>query len=178
MKAVKLEGGRKRLPVVRAILDAEIPVLGHIGLTPQSFLRFGGFKVQAKSLEEAERLLDEALALEAEGVFAIVLECVPVEAARRVSDALSIPTIGIGAGVGCDGQILVFHDLLGWETGHRSPRFVRRFASLRDEAKKGIEAYAAAVREGSFPSAEESFHLSAEEAEALAKRRRGGGGAE
>ncbi len=162
MEAVKLEGGKKRLPVVRAILDAEIPVLGHLGLTPQSVNALGGFKVQAKSEAEADRLVSEALALEAEGVFAIVLECVPAEVATRVSRELRIPTIGIGAGVGCDGQILVFHDALGWETGHRTPRFVRKFANLRAEAKKGIEAYADAVRKGIFPGPEESFGAVAE----------------
>jgi len=157
MQAVKLEGGKKRLPMVRAILDAEIPVLGHLGLTPQSVHALGGFKVQAKSEKEAERLIADAVALEAEGAFAIVLECVPGDVASRVTREIGIPTIGIGAGVGCDGQILVFHDALGWDTGHRRPRFVRRFAELRAEAKRGVEAYAAAVKDGSFPAAEESF---------------------
>ena len=159
VSAIKLEGGRKRVGVVRAILDAEIPVLGHIGLTPQSFHAFGGFKVQGRTEDAAARLLDDAKALEEAGCFALVLECVPSEVAAKITRALRIPTIGIGAGPSCDGQILVFHDALGWPTGHRTPKFVRTFAKVHDEAKKGLEAYAASVRNRTFPTPAESFSV-------------------
>src|SRR3954447_24531742 len=127
--AVKLEGGRKRVDAVNAILDAEIPVMGHLGLTPQSVHRFGGFRVQGKTLDAAREIVDDAVALADAGAFAIVLECVPDAVARMVTDSVAVPTIGIGAGRHCDGQVLVYHDILGFEDRVR-PRFVRRYASM------------------------------------------------
>ena len=154
--AVKLEGGRKRLPMVHAILDAEIPVMGHIGLTPQSVNVMGGFKVQGKTDEAAQGLVDDALALADAGCFALVLEGVPTETARLVTEAVPIPTIGIGAGPYCDGQVLVFHDLLGIEE-RVLPKFVRRYATLKADAVEAISRYAEDVRGGHFPSPDESY---------------------
>lgn len=154
--AVKLEGGRKRLPMVRGILDAEIPVMGHIGLTPQSVNVMGGFKVQGKTDEAAQVLVDDALALAEAGCFALVLEGVPTETARLVTEAVPIPTIGIGAGPHCDGQVLVFHDLLGIEE-RVLPKFVRRYATLKADAVEAITRYADDVRGGRFPSPDESY---------------------
>jgi 3-methyl-2-oxobutanoate hydroxymethyltransferase len=158
---VKLEGGRKRLSMVRAILDAEIPVMGHIGLTPQSVNAMGGFKVQGRQLAQAQEIIDDALALEAAGCFAIVLEGVPDALAARISELIAIPTIGIGAGAECDGQVLVWHDLLGLEDRF-VPKFVRSYAKLGDAATEAVAAYAADVRSGAFPSAKESYAASAE----------------
>ncbi|MFI5047563.1 MAG: 3-methyl-2-oxobutanoate hydroxymethyltransferase [Acidimicrobiia bacterium] len=155
--AVKLEGGRKRIDAVHAILDAEIPVMGHIGLTPQSVHAFGGFKVQGKTLDGARAIVDDAMALADAGVFAIVLECVPDAVARMVTDAVPVPTIGIGAGRHCDGQVLVYHDILGFEDRVR-PRFVRRYASMLDDATTAIGRFAADVREGRFPASSETYH--------------------
>ncbi|MFM7508326.1 MAG: 3-methyl-2-oxobutanoate hydroxymethyltransferase [Actinomycetota bacterium] len=166
-QCVKLEGGRKRVPVIEALVDAEIPVMGHLGLTPQSVHAMGGFRVQAKESEAALQLVADAKALEHAGCFAIVLEGVPDEVARMVTAAVDVPTIGIGAGRHCDGQVLVFHDLLGLED-RQLPKFVRRYASLADAAIDAVSAFAADVRSGTFPSAEESYHLAADEAEALA----------
>ena len=166
-QCVKLEGGRKRVPVIEAIVDAEIPVMGHLGLTPQSTHAMGGCKVQAKDSQAALALVDEAKALQHAGCFAIVLEGIPDEVARMVTDALDVPTIGIGAGPHCDGQELVFHDLLGFED-RVAPKFARRYASLKDAAVDAMRAYAADVRTGAFPAAEESYHLNAEQSEALA----------
>jgi 3-methyl-2-oxobutanoate hydroxymethyltransferase len=164
--AVKLEGGAKRLPGVRAILDAEVPVMGHLGLTPQSVHALGGFKVQGKGLDAAKLLVEDAVALADAGVFAIVLECVPDLVAQMVTDAVDVPTIGIGAGPGCDGQVLVFHDLLGLED-RLLPKFVRRYASLKADATTAVGAYAADVRAGRFPAAAETYHLADDVAEAL-----------
>ena len=157
--AVKVEGGKKRrIKTIEAILDAEIPVMGHIGLTPQSLNALGGFKVQGKGSEESRRLIDEAVALERAGCFSIVLECVPTELAAFITERISIPTIGIGAGPSCDGQVLVFHDLLGLYDGH-TPKFVRKYANLGEEMEKAVSAYLADVREGRFPDeVTESFH--------------------
>ncbi len=166
-QCVKLEGGRKRVPVIEALVDAEIPVMGHLGLTPQSMHAMGGFKVQAKDSQAALQLVEDAKALQHAGCFAIVLEGVPDEVARMVTDAVDVPTIGIGAGKHCDGQVLVYHDLLGIED-RVAPKFVRRYASLKDDAVAAMSAYAADVRSGAFPSASESYHLSAEQSEALA----------
>jgi 3-methyl-2-oxobutanoate hydroxymethyltransferase len=166
-QAVKLEGGRKRVAVIEAIVDAEIPVMGHLGLTPQSVHAMGGFRVQAKETEAALELVAEAKALQAAGCFAIVLEGVPDQVASMVTAGLDIPTIGIGAGAGCDGQVLVFHDLLGLED-RLAPKFVRRYASLRATGVEAIRAYAADVRTGAFPSAAESYHLNETVAEELA----------
>jgi 3-methyl-2-oxobutanoate hydroxymethyltransferase len=165
-QAVKLEGGTKRVAMVEALVDAEIPVMGHIGLTPQSVHAMGGFKVQGKSMDAAVALVDEAKALEAAGVFAIVLEGVPDEVARMVTDAVSVPTIGIGAGRHCDGQVLVYHDLLGLQD-RLLPKFVRRYANLKAESVEAMAAFAADVRGARFPSAAESYHLSDDVAEAL-----------
>lgn len=165
-QAVKLEGGRKRLPMVEAILDAEIPVMGHIGLTPQSVHAMGGFRVQGREQEAAMALVADAKALAHAGCFAIVLEGVPDEVAALVTHAVDVPTIGIGAGPSCDGQVLVLHDLLGLED-RITPRFVRRYASLKQEAVAAVDAFAADVRTRRFPSHDESYHLSGEQAEAL-----------
>jgi 3-methyl-2-oxobutanoate hydroxymethyltransferase len=166
-QCVKLEGGRKRVPVIEAIVDAEIPVMGHLGLTPQSVHAMGGFKVQGRQHDAALALRDEAKALAAAGCFAIVLEGVPDGVARLVTDALDVPTIGIGAGRDCDGQVLVYHDLLGFEDRMR-PKFVRRYAELGAAAVEAMAAYADDVRAGRFPAYDESYHLSAEVAESLA----------
>ena len=165
-QAVKLEGGRKRVEMIEALVDAEMPVMGHIGLTPQSIHAMGGFKVQGKTIDGAHALVDEALAIEAAGVFSIVLEGVPDEVARMVTDAVTVPTIGIGAGPHCDGQVLVYHDLLGLQD-RLIPKFVRRYANLKAASVAAVEAYAADVRGRRFPSPEESYHLSDEVAEAL-----------
>jgi 3-methyl-2-oxobutanoate hydroxymethyltransferase len=157
-QAVKLEGGRQRVPVVEAIVAAEIPVMGHLGLTPQSVLAMGGYKVQAKEQAAIEALLVDAKSLAAAGCFAVVLEGVPDVVAGRVTDELDIPTIGIGAGAGCDGQVLVFHDLLGLGHG-KPPKFVRRYADLADAATKAVAAWADDVRTGAFPSEAETYHL-------------------
>ena len=154
--SVKLEGGRVRLEMVRALLDAEIPVMGHLGLTPQSVLAMGGFKVQAKTVEAAKLLVEDARALEDEGVFAMVLEGVPAEVGRRVTDAVSVPTIGIGAGADTDGQVLVFHDLLGL-TNRQPPKFVRRYADLGAAITEAVSQYARDVRSGAFPSTDETY---------------------
>ena len=154
--AVKLEGGTEVCPQVRAITSAGIPVMGHLGLTPQSVNALGGYKVQGKTDGAAQKLLDDARALEAAGAFAVVLECVPTPLANVVTRSLSIPTIGIGAGAGTDGQILVYQDMLGMTSGH-TPRFARRFACVGDTMRRGFSDYVDSVRAGSFPSAEESF---------------------
>jgi 3-methyl-2-oxobutanoate hydroxymethyltransferase len=175
--AVKIEGGRpSRLKTISAILDAEIPVMGHIGLTPQSVNALGGFKLQGKEADAARRLIDEAHALERAGCFAIVLECVPSELAAMITERLAIPTIGIGAGPSCDGQVLVFHDVLGMYSGH-TPKFVRRYAHIADEMRTALEGYLSDVREGKFPNVEtESFHMaSREELERLYASREDGG---
>ncbi|MGH9183270.1 MAG: 3-methyl-2-oxobutanoate hydroxymethyltransferase [Acidimicrobiales bacterium] len=154
--AVKLEGGRKRVPVVTAIVDAEVPVMGHLGLTPQSVHVMGGYKVQGRGPAAAQALVDDALALVAAGVFAIVLEGIPAATASQVTEAVPVPTIGIGAGPHCDGQVLVSHDLLGLGEGP-VPRFVRRYADLRSAGVAALTAFATDVRSGSFPSDEESY---------------------
>jgi len=155
--AVKLEGGRKRLPAVRAILDAEIPVMGHLGLTPQSVHALGGFRVQGKELEDARAIVDDAIALAEAGCFALVLECVPDAVARLVTDTVPVPTVGIGAGRHCDGQVLVFHDLLGLEDRMR-PKFVRRYAQWATDGTDAVRCFADDVREGRFPSSNETYH--------------------
>jgi 3-methyl-2-oxobutanoate hydroxymethyltransferase len=167
--AVKIEGGKaQRIKTIQAILDAEIPVMGHIGLTPQSVNALGGFKLQGKNVDDARRLMDEAVALDQAGCFSIVLECVPSELAAMITERVSIPTIGIGAGPHCDGQVLVFHDLLGLYDAH-TPKFVRRYASLGDEMRAAIGRYVDDIRTGRFPNDDsESFHMSnAEELRSL-----------
>jgi 3-methyl-2-oxobutanoate hydroxymethyltransferase len=165
-QAVKLEGGRARLPVVEAIIRAEIPVMGHLGLTPQSVLAMGGFRVQGKSADAAAALLDAAKALSAAGCFAFVIEGVPDVVGAAVTEALDVPTIGIGAGAACDGQVLVFHDLLGLGKGS-PPKFVRRYADVGRIATEAIAAFAADVRSGNFPSDAESYHAPAGLGDAL-----------
>ncbi|HEX9969004.1 MAG TPA: 3-methyl-2-oxobutanoate hydroxymethyltransferase [Acidimicrobiales bacterium] len=165
-QAVKLEGGAKRVEMVRALVDAEIPVMGHIGLTPQSVHAMGGFKVQGKDVDAAQALVADAQALEAAGCFAVVLEGVPDAVARMVTEAVAVPTIGIGAGRWCDGQVLVFHDLLGIED-RVLPKFVRRYAGLKADAVAAVAAYADDVRSGAFPSDAESYHLSDDTARVL-----------
>ena len=165
-QAVKLEGGRKRLPVVEAVIDAEIPVMGHIGLTPQSLHAMGGFKVQGREHDAALALVADAKALVAAGCFAIVLEGVPDRVAALVTDAVDVPTIGIGAGRDCDGQVLVYHDVLGIED-RMAPKFVRRYGAVGAASTEALAAYAADVRSRAFPSDAESYHLSDDVAESL-----------
>src|SRR2546423_334279 len=163
--AVKVEGGkRQRIKTVEAILDAEIPVMGHIGLTPQSVNAIGGFKLQGKNIDDAKRLMDEAVALDQTGCFSIVLECVPTELAAMITERVSAPTIGIGAGPHCDGQVLVFHDLLGLYDGYTA-KFVRRYANTAQVMRDAIAKYLDDVRTGRFPDGTaESFHMSSTEA--------------
>jgi 3-methyl-2-oxobutanoate hydroxymethyltransferase len=154
--AVKLEGGARRVPAVRAILDAEIPVMGHLGLTPQSVLRMGGYRVQGRGKAAADRLLEDALALDEAGVFAIVLEGMPAPLAQRITERIRVPTIGIGAGPHCDGQVLVYHDVLGL-LPQESPKFVRRYAEGHRDQVEALRRWAADVRQGGFPSDDESY---------------------
>jgi 3-methyl-2-oxobutanoate hydroxymethyltransferase len=167
--AVKLEGAGPTLSRVQAIVGAGVPVMGHVGLTPQSATMLGGFKAQGRTAEKAERLYEDALALEAAGCFAIVLEAVPAAVAARVTEALQVPTIGIGAGAACDGQVLVWHDLLGLYAG-KAPRFVKRYADLATEAKRALEAYVDDVREGRFPEEQHTYAIPDEELDAFEAR--------
>ena len=160
--AVKLEGAGPTLSRVQAIVGAGVPVMGHVGLTPQSATMLGGFKAQGRTAAKAERLFEDALALEAAGCFAIVLEAVPAPVAARVTEALEVPTIGIGAGAGCDGQVLVWHDLLGLYAG-KAPRFVKRYADLAGEAKRALAAYVDDVRERRFPEEQHTYAIPDEE---------------
>ncbi len=162
MNAVKLEGGRERLDAVRAILDAGIPVLAHLGLTPQSVHKFGGFRVQGKSAEAAGSLLEDALSLEDAGCFGLVLESIPDRVAAYITQKLRIPTIGIGAGSGCDGQVLVTHDLLGLYDRF-TPKFVKQYTHLHEEIDTAIRAYHHDVLQGKFPTQENSFSISDQE---------------
>ena len=154
--AVKVEGGRRILPALEAILAADIPVMGHVGLTPQSFHKLGGFKVQGRESDSAREILDDARALAEAGCFALVLECVPQTLAAEITAALRIPTIGIGAGPACDGQVLVFGDVLGL-TPDFQPKFVRRYADLAGVIKQAAQGFARDVKAGDFPNSEESF---------------------
>lgn len=154
--AVKLEGGEEVLPTVRHIIQAGVPVCGHLGLTPQSVNQFGGYGVRAKENAEAAKLLHDAKLLDEAGCFCIVLEKIPADLAKQVTEAVSCPTIGIGAGNGTDGQVLVLHDMLGLNQGFK-PKFLRQFAQLADEVKNAAGNYITAVKESSFPSAEESY---------------------
>jgi len=165
-EAVKVEGGRKRLEVVEGILAAEIPVMGHLGLTPQSVHAMGGYKVQGKATEAARDLIRDAGALDDAGVFAIVLEGVPTLVAEIITKEVSVPTVGIGAGPHTDGQVLVFHDVLGLHDGHL-PKFVRQYANLQDDAVAALADYFADVEKGRFPSDDESYSMSEEAARAL-----------
>jgi 3-methyl-2-oxobutanoate hydroxymethyltransferase len=155
-EAVKLEGGRKRVPMIEALVSAEIPVMGHLGLTPQSVHTMGGYRVQGKGAAAADALAADAKAIAAAGCFAIVLEGVPEGLGAAITQQLEIPTIGIGAGPACDGQVLVFHDLLGLNAS--TPKFVRRYAELASAATEAMATYAADVRSGAFPSDDEVYH--------------------
>jgi 3-methyl-2-oxobutanoate hydroxymethyltransferase len=166
MDAVKLEGGRERRDAVEAIVSSGIPVMGHLGLTPQSVHQLGGFQAQAKTTAAAERLIDDALQLQEAGCFAIVLESIPARLGRWVSAHLDIPTIGIGAGPGCDGQVLVTHDLLGL-FDRFTPKFVRKYADLHAEMARAFKAYAADVKSGAFPTEEHSVEMPDEAWESL-----------
>ena len=161
-EGVKLEGGRRVLPQVEAIVAADIPVLGHLGLTPQSVHAFGGYRVQARGREAADALLADAVALERAGVFAIVLEGIPRELGAEVSRALTIPTIGIGAGPECDGQVLVIHDLIGLSFG-RPARFVRRYAAVGDTIRDAVRSFREDVRHGRYPTDAESYAAAPED---------------
>ncbi|MFN0027986.1 MAG: 3-methyl-2-oxobutanoate hydroxymethyltransferase [Acidimicrobiales bacterium] len=173
--AVKLEGGTKRVGMVRALVDAEMPVMGHIGLTPQSTHAMGGFRVQAKEVAAAAALLEDAHALVEAGVFAIVLEGIPDVVAELITNAIRVPTIGIGAGVHCDGQVLVFHDLLGFEDRMR-PKFVRRYAELGAAGTDAVARFAQDVRSKAFPTDQETYHVNAEAAATIRAQLAGGEG--
>ena len=157
-QAVKLEGGREVIPEIQAIIRAGIPVMGHLGLTPQSIHKIGGYFIQGKNKEQALKLVEDAKALEDAGVFAVVLECVPAELAARISHAVTIPTIGIGAGGGCDGQILVTHDLLGIYQG-KTAKYVKQYAQLGNLMEEAILRYVQDVKGGIFPQDGQSFHM-------------------
>lgn len=157
--AIKLEGGSEVCPQIKAITAASIPVMAHLGLTPQSINAFGGFKVQGKSEAAARKLIEDARAVEEAGAFAVVLECVPAKLAKMVSESISIPTIGIGAGKGCDGQILVYQDMLGMYSDF-TPKFVRRFATVGDTMKAAFAEYCKSVQDGTFPAPEHEFAIS------------------
>jgi 3-methyl-2-oxobutanoate hydroxymethyltransferase len=154
--AVKLEGGARSLPAVEAILAADIPVMGHVGLTPQSYRKLGGFKVQGREASSAREILEDARALASAGCFAVVLECVPNALATEITREIPVPTIGIGAGAACDGQVLVFHDVMGLNRDFQ-PKFVRRYADLASTIAQATRAFTRDVKTGDFPSAEESF---------------------
>ena len=165
-QAVKLEGGAERVPMIEAIVSAQVPVIGHLGLTPQSMLAQGGYRVQGRSSEAALELVADAKALAHAGCFAIVLEGMPAAVGQMITDAIDVPTIGIGAGGHCDGQVLVFHDVLGLET-RMLPRFVRRYATLHDDGVDALTRFAADVRSGAFPNPDECYEMNPEEEMAL-----------
>ncbi len=167
-EAVKLEGGRKRLEMIEKVIAAEIPVMGHLGLTPQSVHAMGGYKVQGKKAQAAYELISDAHSLANAGVFSLVLEGVPEKVAEIVTKEVPIPTIGIGAGAHCDGQVLVYHDVLGLGSGDFQPKFVRRYADLADDAVAALEAFFADIESGDFPSHDETYHMAADSAEILA----------
>jgi 3-methyl-2-oxobutanoate hydroxymethyltransferase len=156
-QGVKMEGGVEMAEMIEKVVKTGIPVMGHIGLTPQSVHQLGGFKVQGSDLEKAKKLIEDAKALNEAGVFSIVLECVPFQLAQKITEIVSVPTIGIGAGPHCDGQVLVIHDLLGFSD--RVPKFVKKYASFKGEMEKAVENYVAEVKEGKFPQREHSYSL-------------------
>ena len=166
-EAVKLEGGKARAPIVKRLVEEEIPVMGHIGLTPQSLHRLGGYRLQGKTVDAVRALLNDARALEEAGAFALVLEVVPREIAKLVTESVKIPTIGIGAGDGCDAQVLVIHDLLGLSFSRTRPRFVRQYMNLRELMTDAINRYAEDVRSGAYPTEAESYPLPVETAAEL-----------
>jgi len=161
-EAVKLEGGREVSQIVKVLVDNGIPVMGHIGLTPQSIHKFGGYKVQGRTAEAAKKLVEDAETLEKAGVFSIVLECIPWQVAKMITEEVSVPTIGIGAGAHCDGQVLVTHDLLGFFEGFQ-PRFVKKYANIRQYIKEAVGKYLEEVRSGEYPTLEHSYELPEEE---------------
>ncbi len=165
-QAVKLEGGIEFCEHIKAIVNASIPVCAHLGLTPQSINAFGGFKVQGKGKEAAQKLLDEARAVEQAGAFAVVLECVPAKLAKKISESISIPTIGIGAGAGCDGQVLVYQDMLAMYPDFK-PKFVKQYTQLGSVMKDAFKQYIAEVKSGVFPSEEHTFKIDDEIIESL-----------
>ncbi|MDD2621389.1 MAG: 3-methyl-2-oxobutanoate hydroxymethyltransferase [Syntrophomonadaceae bacterium] len=165
-QAVKLEGGAERVNTIKAILDAQIPVVGHIGLTPQSVNQFGGFKIQGKDLESAKKLVNDAKALESSGAFCVVLEGVPTVLAKKVTEEISIPTIGIGAGQYCDGQVLVINDMLGMFKGH-IPKFVKKFTNLEPLIMEALKGYKSEVEAGTFPAEEHGYTMKEEVLERL-----------
>ncbi len=170
-EAVKVEGGERRIELIARLVESEIPVMGHVGLTPQSIHALGGFHVQGKPAEAARQLERDARAVEAAGAFAVVLESVPREIAERITEKLRIPTIGIGAGPDCDGQVLVFHDLVGLTLGPK-PKFARQYANLSSEISRAVPSYCEDVRRGDFPSDAESFHSPAPSRELPLARQR------
>lgn len=179
-RAVKIEGAtKKRLKLIESLVEAEIPVMGHVGLTPQSIHHFGQFKVKGKEVDEAKKIITDAMNLEKAGVFSVVLECIPMEVSRIITDKLNIPTIGIGAGPYCDGQILVFHDLVGYSNGYL-PKFVKKYVDFHELISRAVKDYIDDVRDGNFPNDEYSYHLKTEkiaeliknEVEALSKRKK------
>jgi 3-methyl-2-oxobutanoate hydroxymethyltransferase len=165
--AVKIEGAsKKRLRLIEALVDAEIPVMGHVGLTPQSIYHFGQFKVRGKEVDEAKKIIQDASNLEKAGVFSVVLECIPMEVAKIITEKLKVPTVGIGAGPYCDGQILVFHDLVGYSDGYL-PKFVKKYADIHQLISRAVKEYIDDVREGRFPDSEHSYHFQSEKIEEL-----------
>ena len=170
-EAVKVEGGERRMELIARLVDAEIPVMGHIGLTPQSVNALGGFRVQGKSEEAGDQVLRDARAVEAAGAFSVVLESIPRELAARITSKVKIPTIGIGAGPDCDGQVLVIHDLLGLSFGH-NPKFARRYADVGELISRAAAEYCRDVQQGSFPSDEESYHARLEHAAPVIAQRK------
>lgn len=166
--AVKLEGGKNVVSQIKAIVDTGIPVMGHLGLTPQSVHQLGGYRVQAKGKEQALKLIEDALVLQDAGVFAIVLETIPLELAKLVSEKLDIPTIGIGAGLYCDGQVLVFHDLLGYDQDFK-PKFVRNYSNLNQIITEDINKYINDINTNQFPNDEESYHMNQQTIEEVKK---------
>ncbi len=167
--AVKIEGAsKKRLKLVEALVEAEIPVMGHVGLTPQSIYHFGQFKVKGKEIDEAENIVQDALSLEKAGVFSVILECIPMEVARIITEKLKIPTIGIGAGPYCDGQILVFHDLVGFSNGYL-PKFVRKYVDIHEVISRAVKGYIDDVKKGKFPDSNCSYHFKSEKLDELIK---------
>ncbi|MEA4923525.1 MAG: 3-methyl-2-oxobutanoate hydroxymethyltransferase [Eubacteriaceae bacterium] len=157
-QCVKLEGGMEVVPQIKAIVDASIPVMAHLGLTPQSVNAFGGFKVQGKSSDAAQKLMDQARAVEEAGAFALVLECVPAKLAKKITDNIGIPTIGIGAGNGCDGQVLVYQDMLGLFSDF-TPKFAKKFADVGVIVNEAVERYTEEVKSGAFPAKEHGFKI-------------------
>lgn len=174
--AVKIEGAsKKRLKLIEALIEAEIPVMGHVGLTPQSIYHFGQFKVKGKDVDEAGKIIQDALNLENAGVFSVVLECIPMELARLITEKLTVPTIGIGAGPYCDGQILVFHDLVGYSNGYL-PKFVKKYADIHELINRAIQEYMDDVKKGKFPDDDHSYHLKPELLQKILERDTGTSG--